>query len=417
MIAPVRFIHAADLHLDAPFGGIDAEDRRVRDALVESTYRALDAIVSACIENQVDFLVIAGDVYNSRERGVRSQFAFARAAEALAEAGIPVYLVHGNHDPAGGGGTAVELPANVHAFAHDRVERAVVERDGQPLCAVYGRSFRTAAETANLARDYRREADDAIAIGILHANVGGRPGYDNYAPCSTADLMAARMDYWALGHIHKPETVLAGPLSIYAGCPQGLDPTQSGPRGCYLVTLGDGPASAEFIPTAAIIWDAATVDCADALTLDDVRSALLAACESARAAADGAPVAFRVELVGRSAAHRPLAAPGALAALVAEVRADAMDAEQWVWIDRIRDHTRPPIDLHALRATEDFSGDIVRMADEYLADPERAKALVRDELAALFERVGDAVLPPDAVGIITRARDLALDRLLAEGER
>lgn len=417
MTAPVRFIHAADLHLDAPFGGIDAEDRRVRDALAESTYRALDAIVSACLEHQVDFLVIAGDVYNSRERGVRSQFAFARAAQVLAEADVQVYLVHGNHDPAGGAGAAVALPANVHAFAHDHVERVVVERDGEFVCALYGRSFRTAAETANLASGYRREAGDPLAVGVLHANVGGRPGYDNYAPCSTADLVSARMDYWALGHIHKPETVLAEPLSVYAGCPQGLDPTQSGPRGCYLVTLGDGPATAEFIPTAAVIWDAATVDCSDALTLDDVRSALVAACESARTAARGVPIAFRVELVGRSSAHRALSVPGALAALLSEVRADAMDAEQWVWVDRVRDHTRPPIDLDVLRSAEDFAGDIVRMADEYLTDPARAEEFVRAELAALFERVGDAVEPPDAVGVIARARDLALDRLLAEEER
>ncbi|MGB4593304.1 MAG: DNA repair exonuclease [Coriobacteriia bacterium] len=417
MTAPVRFIHAADLHLDAPFGGVDAEDHRVREALAGSTYRALDAVVAACIDNAVDFLVLAGDVYNTGERGVRSQFAFARAAETLAEAGIPVYLVHGNHDPARGAGVAVALPVTVHAFAHDRVERLVVERDGRPVCSVYGRSFKTAAETANLAAEYRRNPDDTLAVGVLHANVGGRPGYDNYAPCSTADLASARMDYWALGHIHKPEIVLSEPLSIYAGCPQGLDPTQSGPRGCYLVTLGDGPASAQFLPTAAVVWDAATVDCADARTLDDIRGAILAACESARAAAGGMPVVFRVELEGRSDARSSLIAPGALAALLAEVRADAMDAEQWVWIDRIRDHTRPPIDLDSLRGTEDFGGDIVRLADELLADPARAEAFVKEELAALFERVGDAAGFPDASAVISRARDRALDRLLAEEDR
>ena len=102
MPRPVRFMHAADLHLDAPFGGVDAQDVRVRDALAASTYRALDALVEACIEGDVDFLVISGDIYNEAERRVRSQIAFAKAAATLERAGIAVYVAHGNHDPSSG---------------------------------------------------------------------------------------------------------------------------------------------------------------------------------------------------------------------------------------------------------------------------------------------------------------------------
>ncbi|MCE5203405.1 MAG: DNA repair exonuclease [Actinomycetia bacterium] len=417
MTVPVRFIHAADLHLDAPFGAIDAQDRRVRDALAASTYEALDAIVATCIDNQVDFLVLSGDVFNARERGVRSQFAFARAAATLERAGIPIYMVHGNHDPATGTGGVVRIPDNVHVFPHDRVERVVFERDGEAVCALYGRSFRVAAETADLASEFRRDPADTIAIGVLHTNVGARPDYDDYAPSSPQDLISARMDYWALGHIHKPEVVLTRPLAVYAGCPQGLDPTQTGLRGCYLVTLGDGPTTAEFIPTASVIWESATVECGELGTLEGVRAAVRSVCDAARTAADGRPVVLRVELIGRSEAHHDLALPAALKALTDEVRREAMDAEQWVWVDRVRDHTRPAIDLDALRHAEDFSGDIVRLADELLADPEAASELVAAELRALLDRVGNLVTPPDPADVVARARDLALDRLLAEDDR
>jgi DNA repair exonuclease SbcCD nuclease subunit len=417
MSTPVRFIHAADLHLDAPFGGVDATDGRVREALGASTYRALDAIVDACLEHAVDFLVVAGDVYNHRERGVRSQLAFARAASRLGQAGIRVFVVHGNHDPASGWSAGIALPDNVHVFAADRVERVAFERDGEVACALYGRSFKTAAERDNFARDYVRDPSDAIAIGVLHANVGGRPDYDDYAPCSLADLRSAHMDYWALGHIHKPEVISKDPYAVYAGCPQGLDPTQPGPRGCWLVTVEPGGVSPTFLPMASVVWEHAEVDLSEAGTLDDVRAALTVAVDDARAAADATPAVLRVDLTGRSDAHPALVAPGALAALVDDVRAEALLSEVWVWLDRVRDRTRRPLDLDVLRVAEDFGGDVVRLTDELLADGAAADALVAELLEPLMERVGDAADVPPAADVIARARDLVLDRLFGEATR
>lgn len=411
MTAAVRFIHTADLHLDAPFAGVDATDARVRDTLAASTHRALDAIVDACLEHAVDFLVVAGDLYNSRERGVRSQLAFAKAAARLAEAGIRVFVVHGNHDPASGWSAGIALPENVHVFSADAVERVVLEGQDGPRCALYGRSFRTAAEAENLALGYVREPGDPLAIGVLHTNVGGRPGYDDYAPCSLADLRAAHMDYWALGHIHKPEVVATDPYTVYAGCPQGLDPTQDGERGCWLVTAEQGNVSAAFLPLASVVWGNAEVDVSDAATLDDVRAALLSLADDVRNAASGVPRILRVALVGRSEAHADLVAPGARAALTEDVRAEAMAAEPWVWLDRVRDRTQPPLDLDALRSAEDFGGDVVRLTDALLADETEARRLVTEMLAPLRERVGDAVPAPDAADVVARARDLVLDRL------
>ncbi len=414
MTRPVRFIHAADLHLDAPFGGVDAQDARVRDALASSTYRALEALVDACIEGEVDFLVIAGDVYNEAERRVRSQLAFAKAAATLERAGIAVYVTHGNHDPSSGWSAGITMPGNVHVFADDRIERLVVERDGEPVCALYGRSYRRSGETANFAKEFRRESADAVAIGVLHTNVGGRPGYDNYAPCTLDDLRTGGMDYWALGHIHKPEILSESPFAVYAGCPQGLDPTQSGARGCYIVSIDDGVVSTEFIALAAVQWHQAEVDISDAQRLDDVRDAIANAVDAALASAS-APVVVRLDLIGRSEAHGALQVVGALQALVEDAREEALGFEPWAWVDRVRDRTRPAIDLEGLRDAGDFTGDVVRLADDLLANKAAAASLVDEIAASLLERLGDASLAPDAADIIARARDLALDRLL-EGD-
>lgn len=416
MTRPVRFVHAADLHLDAPFGGVDAQDTRVRDALAASTYRALDALVAACIERDVDFLVIAGDVYNQAERRVRSQLAFAKAAAALENAGIPVFVAHGNHDPSSGWSAGIAMPGNVRVFADDRVERVEVERDGEVLCALYGRSYRRSAETANLAREFKRSAGDTVAVGVLHTNVGGRSGYDDYAPCSLADLRSGGMDYWALGHIHKPEILSETPFAVYAGCPQGLDPTQSGPRGCYVVTIDVGAVSAEFVPLAALQWHQAEADISAATRLDDVRDAIALAVDASLASVR-VPVIVRLDLTGRSEAHASLQVSGALQALVEDAREEALGFEPWAWIDRVRDRSRPAIDLDALRGAEDFTGDVVRLADDLLVDTTSAAALLDEIADPLLERVGDPTLSPDAADVLTRARDLALDRLLAGDAR
>jgi len=418
MTDSVRFIHAADLHLDAPFKGIDATDSRVREALIASTYDALDALVCACIEQAADFLVIAGDVYNAAEKSLRAEFAFRDACVRLEAAGIPVYIARGNHDPASGRSAGIALPANVHVFSENEVERVVFERDGRTLCALYGRSFRTAAERSNLAAGFSREAGDRLAIGVLHANVGGRTDYEPYAPCSLEDLRAAKMDYWALGHIHKPEVIAERPPAAYSGCTQGLSPNESGLRGCRLVQLDADGARAEFIPTSSVVWARETVDVGEIEGVDGLVAALGVAVEGAARSAGARPVVIRLELTGRAPVHASLARPGALRDLLADVRATSLERDPWVWVDRITDGTHPAVDLDTLRASEDFAGDLVRLTDALLADELALLGLVDAAAGPVFSAL-DArdVVTVDAAAVLARARDLALDKMLAEDDR
>lgn len=414
-MASVRFVHAADVHLDAPFKGVDAADSRVRDALVGSTYRALDAVVDACLQHGADFLILAGDVYNHAEKSLRAQFAFRDACERLDEAGVPVFVARGNHDPSCGWSAGLSMPGNVRFFSDHEVERVAFEREGDEVCALYGRSFRTVAETDNYAVGFKRSKKDRLAIGVLHTNVGGRTDYEPYAPCSLDDLRSAAMDYWALGHIHKPEVLSEAPPVVYAGCLQGLDPSDTGIRGCRVVDLDEHGAAAVFVPTSAVVWDRADVDAGPAQTLDDVRASLADEVEEIRRRAEGRPAVVRLALTGRSAAHEDLVRPGVLRDMLAEVRSDALDREPWVWVDRVDDRTRPQIDVASVRSQIDFAGDLVRHADELLDDPDRAAALIEDIARPLLSALDACDVPTvDAASLLERARDHALDRLLAE---
>ena len=410
----VRFVHAADLHLSAPFKGVDASDERVSTALVASTFEALERIVDLCVFEGVDFLLISGDVRNSRDKSRSAELRFQVAMVRLAAAGIPVFVASGNHDPADGWSAGLALPETVRYFSTAAVEALPFEREGERLCTLYGRGYGRAAETRDLASGFRRSADDAIAIGVLHANVGGRTDFENYAPASMGTLRAARMDYWALGHIHKPEVLSETPAIVYAGSPQGLNPKEDGLHGCYLVELGHSGASIDFRPVCSVVWSRVAVDVSECAGIEQVRDVLRATCDRLRGQADGRPAIARIELTGRCEAHEELVAGTATAELLADLRDEQMGSSPWVWIDRISDRTTASLDIERLRDSQDFRGDLVRLADEIAADPALVASLIADIKGPMESSVGSFETDLSSAELLMRARDVCLD--LLEGE-
>jgi DNA repair exonuclease SbcCD nuclease subunit len=412
----VRFVHASDLHLDATFGGVDATDEKVAGALERSTLEALDRVVQLCIDRKVDFLVIAGDLYNSSDHSLRAELAFQRAMRRLADAGIDAFVVRGNHDPADGWSAGLELPESVVVFPADRVERCEVIRDGEVLCAVYGRSFGTRQVTENLALGFSREDGDPYAVAVLHANVGQREGWDNYAPCAVDDLRAAGMDYWALGHIHVAGRVSDIPPAVYSGSTQGLDPTEEGARGCYVVHLDEDGAIEEFVETSSIRWRGLEIDTSEIQDIDELRTALEDACSGVRESSAGRPTIVRLGLTGRSTVHADVSRTGFLSDLVADLRQEQLDLDPWIWVDRVRDRTKPALDLDEILVEEGLRGDLARLARQITEDPAETERVVEEVLApvhfALAIRPEVEVSPEE---VVARALDLCLDLLSREG--
>jgi DNA repair exonuclease SbcCD nuclease subunit len=330
--------------------------------------------------------------------------------ERLHSADIPVYAVRGNHDSAEGYNAGLSMPANVHYFGDDRVERIVYERDGAPVCSLYGRGYPVRQVTENYAADYARDPADTFAIGVLHTNVGGREGWEPYAPASLDDLRRSGMDYWALGHIHGFEVVDDEPLAIYAGSPQGVDPTETGAHGCVLVTVEDGAPRVDFIETAAVRWERVEIDLSSAEGIDDVQAAITSALTDLSSAAGQAGVIARIRLAGRSVVHRALSSEGTREDLLAHVREIGSELSPWVWVDRLVDGTGSAIDAEALAESEGFLGDIVRKADAL--DPDGAVAEILEELRSRLSVCPNLEL--DSHDIVAQARDACLDLLMDE---
>ena len=387
------------------------------------------------IQERVDFVLVAGDVFEHTSPTLLGQTRFRDGLAELAEHGIASFVVHGNHDPLTdrAWSPSLEFPAACHRFG-TRLASAPVMRDGREIARVYGQSFGRPAVTENLAAAFRREADAPFAIGLLHANVGDRPGHGNYAPCSIEDLRASGMDYWALGHIHKPGVVNgADPLAIYCGIPQGRDPGETGPRGAWLVDVdGAGTPAARFAACDVVRWEHVGVDVTPIADDEGLGRAILSAIEGTADAADGRSLVVRVHLTGRSPLHAHLARPGYTDDRRSLLNEELPLDEPFVWVESLVDETRPQVDLESRRLAQDFVGDYLRVTDAarraaLSTDPElhdRWRDVLRDAVSPLFDaprarRYLAPVRPEDeelSGELLDEAERIGIDLLVAAEE-
>jgi exonuclease SbcD len=274
-MTPFRFMHAADLHLDTPFRGIGQVADWLVPILRDATLTAWDRLVDATLRNECDFLVLAGDVFDHLTPTLRARFRLRDGIARLGEAGIRVFWAHGNHDFTGSLETGVTWPDNLIRFRSDGPDSVRVERDGQWLCQVAGISYPTQAVQENYARLLARDPLAPWGVAVLHANVGGQPGHDNYAPASVSDLVARGFDYWALGHIHQRTVLAEAPWIVYPGNLQGRHPRETGRKGAYLVEVGeDGTATPRFVPLNVVRWEWLAVDASGVEHWDVLRDRL-----------------------------------------------------------------------------------------------------------------------------------------------
>lgn len=435
-----RFVHTGDLHLDSPFTGLTSKaPDSVLQTLRRATIAAWENVVGLALDERVDFLLVAGDAFENANRTLTGQLAFRDGLARLAAAGIASFTVTGNHDPLNGWEPTVSWPDLAHRFGGNEVTAQPVMRDGQEIARVYGISYARRDVSANLAGRFRRESDVPFAVGLLHANVGGLPGAANYAPCSIGDLRASGMDYWALGHIHRHHIVSErDPTAVYCGNPQGRDPGEADPRGCYLVSVDDaGRIRPEFRPTDAVRWQLIEVPIEPIATEEGLVDAVADAVDGARSAASR-PIVARVTLVGRGPIHAALVRGDRLGAMRDEVLGAVQErlglAEPFAWIESLRDATGPALDMDARREADDFVGDLLRRIQSVRAEltetapdaPEQqgapAAAEIGQALNTLFEnprawRFLKDVRPegPSLARLLAEAETLLLDRLGGEG--
>lgn len=364
---PFRFIHSADLHLDSPFKGISEVSDVVCKQLAEATFISFNNIIDLCIEKDVDFLLIAGDIYDGEDKSLRAQLRFRDGLRVLSGKGIDTFIVHGNHDPLKGWSANLEWPERVHIFGGKNVEEIDEKKDGETICKVCGISYLKKDTQTNLSTKFPTKSNtDPFTIGLLHCNLGSDTGHDPYAPCTLDDLIDHNFDYWALGHIHKRSEVNEDPLIIYSGNPQGRNPREDGIKGCYLVEVeSDGSIDTNFLPTDTVRWYVKEIDINDMKTEDDLITALFTLIEDVCADNDEISSICRVILTGRGLLHSRLARKGVLDDILLRLHEEEEISSPFVWIESIKDRTSSEIDRDGLMRRKDFIGDMLKIYEDY----------------------------------------------------
>ncbi|MCP5069854.1 MAG: DNA repair exonuclease [bacterium] len=111
-----RFIHAADIHLDSQLKGLSAYEGAPVELLRTASRGAFSNLVDAALEEEVDFMVIAGDLYDGDWKDYNTGLFFSREMGRLDRAEIPVFVVYGNHDAESEITKQLSLPGNVQTF-------------------------------------------------------------------------------------------------------------------------------------------------------------------------------------------------------------------------------------------------------------------------------------------------------------
>jgi DNA repair protein SbcD/Mre11 len=269
MMKQISFIHAADLHLDSPMIGLKDLPAAVLSRLRESTFTALKRLTSYAIDEKVDFVILAGDLFDGEDRSLKAQSRFRNEMLRLAEAEIPVFVVHGNHDHLNGKWVQVYLPPNVTVF-DSKVELKVLETKRGDSVHLYGFSYPTRHVYDRKIAEYEKIEPADFHIGILHGNESSSNEHDNYAPFSVKDLIAMKYDYWALGHIHKRTILSEHPPIVYPGNIQGRNKKELEVKGCYHVKLDEFTTELDFIETSEVVWEEAVVNAEEAQGFQDI---------------------------------------------------------------------------------------------------------------------------------------------------
>lgn len=403
----MKFIHAADIHLDSPLHGLGLYPDAPAEQLRGATREAFVQLVQRAIDEAVDFMVIAGDLYDGDWREFNTGIFFAREMGRLERAGIPVFVLYGNHDAENEMTRRLTLPKNVIPFSTKKPE---THRLDHLKVALHGQSFKDKAVTDNLALGYPARVDGFYNIGVLHTALEGNSAHANYAPCSVAELQAKGYDYWALGHVHEFRHVPGNCHIVFPGNLQGRHVREVGPRGAVLATVEDGETSVERIILDVLRWERVVVDASDCASMSDVARRTGAALQALLDTDGHVPRAVRVTVSGPSAAHGDLF--GRHGDLRAEVLGQvAAIGNERLWLEKVRVETRP---LETPAATGE-TGTAIADLNEILQEAADSTDFLEQLRGELYPFLGKLLADvKDEVPFVDLARQGNLPALVSE---
>ncbi len=258
-----RFIHSSDFHLERPLGDLDSLPSHLREAMVDAPWRAAKAVFEAALVENIDFLVLCGDLLSPQAAGPHGMAMLLDHFEKLEAKNKPIFWVAGKADDPQKWPDAVPLPSNVTLFPKNRTVSVPVERAGRTICTVVGRS--TDGRSTLHVPSYRIEPTDDYTVAL---------GYGD----ADADALAeGRFDYWALGGQHNRTEIEGGAQAgaVYCGSPQGRSRAEVGAHGYTVVDVdADQTTRVHEVPCDVFRYCRVQIDAAEIAAVGGIRNLL-----------------------------------------------------------------------------------------------------------------------------------------------
>lgn len=415
-----KFIHAADLHLDSPLHGLEHYEGAPVDVIRGATRRALENLVLLAIDQEVRFVLLAGDQYDRDQDDYRTVMFFTRQMQRLCDAGIAVFAIDGNHDAAIKRPKSLRLPDNVQFLPNTKAKSVPLDDLG---VTIHGRGFAKQAETDNLVNQYPPGNPGHFNIGLLHTALTGREGHHTYAPCDLdADLRKREYDYWALGHVHGREEVCKEPFVIFPGNIQGRNIRETGEKGCFLVTVGDDRRiTPDFMPLDVFRWEVCPVPVNGAQSEDEIVERVIEELGKVLQKHPDHPLGVRVRVEGPTALHGKIQSDVEKWTYEIRMAAQGLNADR-LWLEKTLFQTRPRADAASrqlegpLAELQAYIGEL-RSDDTQLAELGRELDELRRKLPPDPTRDNQQLLPNDLQWLQTVLDDvktLLVERLTRE---
>jgi DNA repair protein SbcD/Mre11 len=358
------FVHAADIHLDSPLRGLERYESAPADRMRLATRGAFENLVQYCVTEKIDFLLLAGDLYDGDWRDYNTGHFFLRQMGILRDAGIPVFIVWGNHDAENAMTRKLSALENMHVFPS---KMSATERLEELNVSIHGQSYGRKDVSDDLSAGYPSPDAGCFNIGMLHTSADGRsPEHARYAPCSIETLVDKGYGYWALGHVHNRDILRVDPHVVFPGNLQGRFFRETGPKGATVVRVSNGRVTLEEHHFDVLRWDVCQVSVADVSSPDAAIDRVYEALAGIRHRTPEVALAVRMRLTGVSRAHAALVANQER--WINEARLRAADLRD-LWVETVEIDTRSPVDLDALRQRLDHPlGEVLRTIDVFRSD-------------------------------------------------
>ena len=403
----IKILHTADVHLDSPLRSLALRNAGLRETVAAASRAAFSQMIDRALSEEVAAILISGDLFDGRERTARTGAFLLAELDRLAEAGIQVYYIKGNHDAENPITGTLDLPQHVHVFD---------ARGGKHQLAedvwIHGVSFAESHAPESLLPRFKAPVAGAVNIAMLHSSLAGAAGHDVYAPCSVSDLAAMGFDYWALGHIHKRQIHAEAPWVVMPGIPQGRDMGEAGPKSATLLTIEQGQIALSEVPTSVVEFVETELDVTGAANDEALRATLKAHLSVLSAALVAPTGVVRLTLKGAPARHWQILRDRDVWTEQVHVLAQTCGD---LWIDKLIFELAP----EAAQDTSGASDELAAIMATICGEPgfqEHARQYVETVLQDLPATLRERLIADEATrdALVARLTQAGADRVLAQ---